>query len=492
MAILPRDKTVVQANLLPQNEALEDRLGAIFGITLVTILSTMQQNTEHTVWQSGWTFCLALCGVTIGLQLIWTLPAVLIRQGGSGYLLVYVASLVLFAAPLLAAEIWLGREGRNNPVHAIKLLQIRSGLSRWWRVVGLLNVIVSILVLSYLVVIGSWALAFGLESANNSFILKDADFLVQHLRDFLEDGNQVVSWLSLFLLLTVLVSAFGVDRGVGFALRLLIPLAIIILLVLIARNVAVGAFDGAAVSSLLSTNTPLSWDGGWSAVTLAFFTISVGMGAAMSLAAYMPPSQRISTAVAGVVLITLFVAALACSAILPLLFHANVEIAEGAPLMFLNLPLAFGSSVHGDYYGALFFGLVTLFAFSSAIVLLEPIVSWLQRALIVPRYIAACAGGGLVWLVCVTVGLSFNEWSEIRLFGYFTPFRLLESLTAHLIVPIVAILNACLAASLLGSPSYASSGFAPLRLLGRLHLAYLSPVLIAGVIWFSLNNKFLF
>lgn len=484
MAILPRDKTVVCDNFLPQNEALEVGRGAILG--------TMQQNIEHTVWQSGWTFCLAICGVTIGLQLIWTLPAVLVHQGGGAYLMVYIAALVVFSVPLLAAEVWLGREGRNNPVHAVKLLQIRSGLSRWWRVVGLLNVIVSVLVLSYLVVIGSWALAFGLESANNAFILKDADFLVQHLRDFLEDGNQVVSWLSLFLLLTVLVSTFGVDRGVGFALRLLIPLAILILLVLIARNVAVGAFDGAAVRSVLTANTPLSWGGAWSAVTLAFFTIGVGMGAAMSLAAYMPPSQRISTAVSGVVLITLLVAALACLAILPLLFHANVEIAEGAPLMFLNLPLAFGSSVHGDYYGALFFGLVTLFAFSSAIVLLEPVVSWLQRALIVPRYIAAVAGGAIVWLMCVTVGLSFNEWSEIRLFGYFTPFRLLESLTAHIIVPFVAILNACLAATLLGSPSYASAGFTPLRFLGRFHLTYLSPALIAGVIWFSLNNKFLF
>ncbi len=453
---------------------------------------TMQQNTEHTVWQSGWTFCLAICGVTIGLQLIWTLPAVLVRHGGSGYAIVYVASLLLFAVPLLAAEIWLGREGRSNPVHTVKLLQIRSGISRWWRLLGLLNIIVSILVLSYLAVIGSWALAFGLESANNSFILKDADFLVEHLRDFLEDGNQVVSWLSLFLLLATLVSALGVDRGLGFALRLIIPLAVLILLVLIARNVAVGAFDGNAIRSVFSSNTQLTLDGAWSAITLSFFTISVGMGAAMSMAAYMPPGQRISTAVGGVVVITLLVAGLVCLAVLPLLFHTNVEIAEGAPLMFLNLPLAFGSSVHGDYYGALFFGLVTLFAFSSALVLLEPIVAWLRRSLIVPRYIAAAAGGALVWLLCVTAGLSFNEWSEIKLFGYFTPFRLLESLTAHLIVPLVAIFNAYLAATLLGSPSYSKTGFSPTRFLSRVHLAYVSPLVIAGVVWFSLNNKFLF
>ncbi len=454
----------------------------------------MQGPKDYITWNSSWTFCLAVAGLTVGLQLVWTLPAQLDRFGtGSGFVLVYLLALLVFAGPIMAGEIWLGRESRRNPMHAVKLLQVKTGISRWWRLLGPLSLLVSLLVLSYLCVFGGWAMAFGLAAQSEVFLQRDADYVVQHLDTFLKTTDVMVSWQSTFLLLATGVSAFGVIRGVGFALRLLMPLAVLLLVVLLAHNVSVGALTVDTLASLLQRDYHFSWDGAWSAIALAFFTASAGMGGIMACAAHMPEHQKIAPAVAGILLITLVCAALSSAAVLPLLWHSNVEVAAGAPLVFLNLPLAYGFTVYGDYYGSLFFLLVAIILLSSAIILLEPLVAWLSHSFIVPRYVAAFAAGGIVWLLSMVSALSFNEWSQLQLLQQFSPFRLLELLTAYGLIPLAVILNGFLVAALLNSPRYKRySGFRLRRLLARAHLGYAAPLLIAATVWFAVQNRLLY
>ena len=216
----------------------------------------------------------------------------------------------------------------------------------------------------------------------------------------------------------------------------------------------------------------------------------------MACSAYMPEHQSLGSAVAGSLGLTAIFAVLISLAVLPTLLDANVEIAQGAPSIFLNLPLAFGAGVNGDYYGSLFFLIVALIIFCSALVLLEPIVSWLERVLSVPRYVAAFAGGGLVWLLTVIVSLSFNEWSQIHIVGSLTPYGFVEVLTSYVLVPALVMLNGWLFVALLRSPMYSKQGsnqfLLPVRVLARLHVAYISPLIVVGIVWFSVRNRVFF
>lgn len=451
----------------------------------------MQFVPNQRVWQSSWTYYLAIAGLTVGLQLVWTLPALLARHSGSGFLLVYLAALVGFAGPMLAAEMWLGREGRDNPVHTVRRLQTRSGISRLWRTVGLLNMTVSILVLSYLVVIGGWALAFGLESANDVFLRQSPDYLIRHLEDFLSGSDQMVMWASVFLMITVVISSFGIVRGLGFSARLLMPFSLLILLVLLAHNVSVDAIASLLEKKRSLISTTISLESAWSAVALAFFSLSLGLGATMACSAYTPEGQRVGSAVFWVIIITLVFAVLVSLVVLPLLLHTNVEVAEGAPLLFLNLPLAFGASLHGDFYGALFYVLIAMISLSSAVMLLEPLVSYLQRTFFVPRYVAAIAAGGLVWLVAVVVGLSFNEWSDVRLLGHLSPFAVIEAATAYVLIPLTALLNCWLFVALFRSPLYSDQYSLTRRFAAKVQFTYAVPLLLAGLVWYSVQHKLL-
>lgn len=452
----------------------------------------MHKLPDQPAWRSGWTFCFVVAGLMVGLQLVWTLPALLVRFGGLAFLSLYFAALLFFAMPLLAIEIWLGRKGESNPVSAVKLLQIRSGVSNAWRALGPMHIVVSVLLLSYLCVVGGWTLSYALDSYQGEFLRQPADHLVSSLGAFLQESNRMIGLLSVFLLAVTLVSSAGVRRGLGFAPRVLLPMLMVLLLLIVAENVSVGSIDLLVPNASLHRQIAFSSDAIWSAVALAFFTSSIGVGGIMACAAYMPEHQSLGSAIAGALGITVVTAVLITVALLPVLLHANVEVAEGAPAVFLNLPLAFGASVNGDYFGTLFFLAVAAIIFCSALVLLEPLVSWLKHVLSVPRYVAAFAGGGLVWLLTVIVSLSFNDWSEFYIVAGLTPFGFVELLTAYVLIPAIAIANGWFFVALLRSPSFSNHFPVAFTLAARLHIGYVVPVVVAGTVWYALQNRVFF
>ena len=108
----------------------------------------------------------------------------------------------------------------------------------------------------------------------------------------------------------------------------------------------------------------------------------------MAYGAYMPrevtdpktgkkkPVSILSTVAIIAVLDTL-VALGAGMAMFPLLFSGGLEVGQGPGMMFVTLPLAFGSIPGGVLFGTLFFLLVVCAAWSSSISLGEPVVAWL-------------------------------------------------------------------------------------------------------------------
>jgi NSS family neurotransmitter:Na+ symporter len=117
----------------------------------------------------------------------------------------------------------------------------------------------------------------------------------------------------------------------------------------------------------------------------------------------------------------------------------GIEASAGPGLMFISLPVAFGSMPGGLLIGAVFFVLVSIAAWSSAISLLEPCVAWLMEAKTISRAKANLVIATLTWLLGLGSVLSFNVWSEYKLAG-FTYFDFLDFLTANIMLPISGLL----------------------------------------------------
>src|SRR5690606_21942929 len=131
-----------------------------------------------------------------------------------------------------------------------------------------------------------------------------------------------------------------------------------------------------------------------------------------------------------IVLTDTAIALVAGVTIFAIVFANGMEPAAGPGLIFQTLPIAFGQMPAGTLFATLFFVLVAFAAWTSSISLVEPAVSWLVENTRFRRRQAALLVGGTIWLLGLAVLLSFNVWSEIKLFGL-TIFEQLDKLTTN-------------------------------------------------------------
>lgn len=76
--------------------------------------------THHrSMWRSRWTFMLATAGSAIGLGNIWKLPYMIGVNGGSAFVLVFIACILFVGIPLMMTEILLGRRAQKNPFNGM-------------------------------------------------------------------------------------------------------------------------------------------------------------------------------------------------------------------------------------------------------------------------------------------------------------------------------------------------------------------------------------
>ncbi|MEZ5529774.1 MAG: sodium-dependent transporter [Porticoccaceae bacterium] len=393
----------------------------------------------HGAWSSRWTFIMAATGSAVGLGNIWKFPYITGENGGGAFVLVYLLCILLVGIPVMVAEIMLGRRGRQSPINAMRYLTEEAGLHGVWHAIGWLGVTAGLMILSYYAVIAGWALHYIGQMAAGTFQGASAEQAGAVFGQLLGDPEELIFWQSIFMLLTIGVVVGGVTRGLGVAVRILMPLLFVLLVVLLGFSIQRGDFVR-GFNFLFSFNyEALTWAGVLEAMGHAFFTLSLGMGAIMAYGAYMPDHARIGRTVLAVGFLDTLVALMAGLAIFPIVF-ANPSIAAGSGpgLMFVSLPVAFGNMTGGLLFGSIFFVLVTLAAWSSSISLIEPAVAYLIESKGFNRVTANLLLGSVAWLVGLGSVLSFNVWEDKRLAG-FNFFEFMDFLTSSVMLPLTGL-----------------------------------------------------
>src|SRR5690606_19653769 len=154
------------------------------------------------------------------------------------------------------------------------------------------------------------------------------------------------------------------------------------------------------------------------AIGQAFFSIGVGVGVLMTIGAYMDRQSSIMRSSVVVVIADAAAAICAGLAIFPIILAHGLSPAEGPGLVFATLPIAFSQIVGGSVLGALFFILVAVAAFTSAVTLMETIVAWLEEATRLSRGVISLMVGAALWLVGLLTVFSFNIWADFHPLGF--------------------------------------------------------------------------
>jgi len=148
----------------------------------------------------------------------------------------------------------------------------------------------------------------------------------------------------------------------------------------------------------------------------AFFTLSLGMGAVMAYGAYLPVDTSIMRVSVAVVAADTVIALLAGLVVFPFVFANGLDPADGPDLVFLTMPLAFGQMAGGGAVATLFFVLLGLAAWTSALGIVEAGVAWCVERVGCGRARAAVLVGTVIWTLGLGSVLSFNLLSDFRFF----------------------------------------------------------------------------
>jgi NSS family neurotransmitter:Na+ symporter len=369
----------------------------------------------HGSWASRWVFILAATGSAVGLGSIWKFPYMVGVYGGGAFVLMFLACIALIGIPVMIAETLIGRRARLSPANALKVLAQEAGHSPRWSWGAFAGMITALLILSFYSVVGGWSLDYIIDMGRGDFQGVTPDKVGAYFAAVIADPWRLTAWHTLFMLLSAAVIAKGVVAGLERSLRIMMPLLFLLILILLGYSLTTGHFmEG--VHFMFDFNPDKVLDGLLPAMGHAFFSLSVGVGSIMIYGAYMTKEASISATVVGVALLDTFVSLLAGLALFPIVFQAGLNPGEGPGLMFVTLPYAFGNVAFGQVMGVVFFVLVAIAAWSSAISLLEPMVAYLVERTKVSRAWVTFWLAFSCWFVGLGTVFSFNIWQKAKFF----------------------------------------------------------------------------
>ena len=177
----------------------------------------------HGSWSSRWVFIFAATGSAIGLGNIWKFPYMVGEHGGGGFVLMYLACLLFVGAPLMMAEVILGRRSRRSPVNAVAAAAEDASVSTQWRWVGFMSIVAGFLIFSFYSVVAGWVLQYVMASSEGELINLGYSQASELFNSMLTDPEAMFGWHTLFVLVVMSIVAAGVVHGLERAIRILMP-----------------------------------------------------------------------------------------------------------------------------------------------------------------------------------------------------------------------------------------------------------------------------
>ncbi len=368
----------------------------------------MSQKREN--WGSRIGFIFAAAGSAVGLGNIWRFPYMTGENGGSAFIIIYLAFAFIIGLSIMVAELAVGRRSGLAAVGAYK-----SNDSRW-TFAGVLGVLSAFFIMGFYPVVGGWALAYTFKSVGG--LLTDASALGDVFGAFIGSSGEPLIWMLIFLFFNVFIVARGIAGGIEKAGKILMPTLFILFIFIAIRSVSLpGA--GAGLEFLFKPDfSVVTGQTYLAALGQAFFSLSLGMGCMITYGSYLSKEENLQSNALIVTLMDTGVALLAGIAIFPALFAFGMEPTQGPGLVFVVVPQIFAEmGGAGVLFSVVFFVALTVAALTSSVSLLEVVVTYLIDQRGIARKPAVYSAAAVMAVLGSLASLSMGALSGFKLFG---------------------------------------------------------------------------
>ncbi|MPQ25406.1 sodium-dependent transporter [Bacillus paralicheniformis] len=385
-------------------------------------------------WASKLGFVLAAAGSAIGLGAIWKFPYVAGTSGGGAFFLVFVLFTILLGYPLLLGEFILGRKSQSDAIGTYQ--KIAPGTP--WVITGWIGIAACFLVLSFYSVIGGWILLYIIKAVTGSLSGLTQAGYGELFGSIIQDPLQTLAAQLAFIIMTILVVAKGVQKGIERVSSIMMPILFILFIALVLRALTLEhAIDGVRFL-LVPDFGSLTPQAILFALGQAFFTLTLGVSVMVTYSSYLSKSQNLPKSAVSIVIMNLTVTLLAGLAIFPAVFSFGLQPDQGPTLLFAVLPAVFDRLPFGMLF---FIGFLTAFLFAaltSAFSMIEIIVAAITKGDQTKRGKWTWVIGLLIFAVGIPSCLSYGVLDEPFIFKK-TFFDAADYVVSNILMPLGAL-----------------------------------------------------
>jgi len=364
-------------------------------------------------------FLLLAAGCAIGLGNVWRFPYVTGKYGGAFFFLFYLLFLIILGFPCMVVELAIGRGGRASLDDCYRKLAGENKKFGWHRMAAVAFSGNLILLMFYSVVTG-WLLNYTAKYILGT-IQPTADGFGPVFGDMLSNPGMMIFWTAIGIILTTIVCAFHIQKGLERVTKFLMVGLLMIMLGLV--GVALSSGGGLeGLKFFLMPNLESVKANGlgvviYEAMNQSFFTLSIGIGSLAIFGSYM--SEEKTLAQESVIIIALDTLVAVCSGLIifPCCFAHNVNPGAGPSLIFITLPEVFSQMNHGRLWGIAFFFFISAAALTTLIAVAENLIAFCIHKFNMKRYKASILIGIVLLVTSLPCIFGFNVWSAFKPFG---------------------------------------------------------------------------
>lgn len=369
-------------------------------------------------------FVLAAAGSAVGLGNIWRFPYLAAKDGGGLFLVTYIVLALTFGFTLLTAEIAIGRRTKQSPLTAYGIVKKK------WKPLGVIACLVPTIILPYYVTIGGWVLKYFLVYVTGDGAKAAED---GYFTSFITADQEPIAMMLVFFAIVTIIIFLGVNKGIESSSKIIMPLLILLVAGISIFSLTISHTDASGVTRTglegLKIYVVPSLDGMsvkqiatvvMDAMGQLFFSLSVAMGIMITYGSYVSDEANLQKSINQIEIFDTLVAFLAGVMIIPAVFTFMGQegmAASGPSLMFVSLPKVFLSmGKAGNIIGAAFFAMVLFAALTSAVSVMEAVVSSIMDQFHVQRRTAAIIEVIITVIAGIIVCLGYNKlYFELKL-----------------------------------------------------------------------------
>ena len=370
-------------------------------------------------WGSKIGVILAVAGSAVGLGNFLRFPGQAVNNGGGAFMIPYIISFVLLGIPIAWCEWTMGRLGGRFGQNSAP--GIMFALWRRWPAKGLgaMTLLIPVVIYMYYVLLEAWCLDYCIEFAKGGFAemfakittaSSDHTAEVQAVVEatdahwettsggsehgiLLREGGRTIWLVSICFLVNFYIIYHGVTRGIEVFCKWAMPLLVLCAVIILLRVLTLPN---------ISSGLGFMWNPQWeqlknpqvwlAAAGQIFFSLSVGFGLILCYSSYLRSNDD--------VVLTSLSASSAnefCEVILAGLIVVPTAFlflgAENATkglfgLGFVTIPAIMHFMPLGNFFGAMWFGLLFLAAVTSSLSMLQPAIAFLEDAFALRRWVS--------------------------------------------------------------------------------------------------------